>query len=220
MITEKAIRDSAWCTMLWRETEGNKKREKPDRKYQDSTLEELFTALTTGRHTKKVLIHKTQFGHRAEPFEKDIWFVAETDHVNVLLSVQEVRLEKEPGGPWTVYVRRNQARKPGNPETQQAEEMTRRVIYAEFKKFFPRQNVVVETKYEGDPEPAFSKPTEVEVDEAFIYMDKIRGIAAGEVNLVARFERCSVCWWKSCPARQVEESAEGPRSGKPSITVL
>lgn len=220
MITEKAIRDSAWCTMLWRETEGNKKREKPDRKYSETTLEDLYAALTTGRHNKKVLINKTQFGHKAEPFEKDIWFVAETDHVNVLLSVQEVRLEKEVNGPWTVYIRRNQSKKPGNPDTQEAEEMTRRIIYAEFKKFFPRQNIIVETKYEGDPLPMVTQPTDQEVEAAHTYMDKIRGVAAGEVNLVARFERCSVCWWKACPARQQDEAAEGPRSGKPAINIL
>jgi len=217
MLTEKAIKDHVWCQMLWREVAGNPKRYKDDRRGGDDTITQIHTALTTGTPTKKAYLEKLEYGRVARPFTDQFWTVVMTDYVQLLLTINSVRVEKIGDDPWKVTVIRERGSKPRSDDFLHAEEMVRRILVREFQETFPKQTVTVISVYEHESY-ILKEPSESELIEADQFFEDIRCTADGESPYVARTDRCEVCWWKACPARIPEKGMVS--TGKPRKLAL
>jgi len=201
MITEKGIKDHAWCPTLWKDTEGNSKRYKEERR-SDPTWDLIRQAAETGEPNQRCYVEKGVDSLKITSYDdRGLWLITPGgEETTLLLSIEEIRAQAD-----VLTVRRRQ-RQSDNEDMRYAEEMTRRVLQMEFELLFPEMDVVVETKYDGMRDIEKTEMlTEEEVDEATRYMDIIRASSEGEMALQANTDRCPMCWWRACPVKQLQE---------------
>jgi len=225
MLTEKALSDFAWCPTLFKDKAGNPKRFKPDRNSTDDTLECIHSALTTGVKNKRVVVSKITGGNKVEGYGPDIWLRVFAGDVQLLVCVAEVTLVKQDGGPWGVFITRNQRRKTPRAEDQlKSEEFLRMILARSFKEYFPRLVVEARTLYEGSTD--LWKTQEVSNEQfrqAEEYFKLIEDVYQGDVVRPSNLDRCNVCYFnKECPKAQVApvENTTLPKLGKTSLNVL
>jgi hypothetical protein len=218
MLTEKAIKDTAHCPVLWKEEAGNPKRLKSDRKYQDETIFFIKEALSTGKSNTKVVFSSGWNSREATPYSGDFWIVVKSDEVDLLIIVSEVILTKDDKNPYHLTVRRRKSYQSSDEDQIFSERMIRRVLFRAFKEVFQKVEISIETRYKGDPQGYVTQnPGEDLLEEADRYFSRINEMAIGERPLVVNLEKCPSCWWKECPYR-----VEGrkPSTGKPQTIVL
>lgn len=227
MLTEKAFKDYGWCPTLFRETEGNPKRFKEDRKWTDTTIEEIHAALTTGAPTKRAIPSKLTMGYRADPYQGDFWVVLEAgpQDTQVLLAFQEARLTKDMDSPWRVEVLRKQKKQPRGEDSQRVEQMLHYLLYRDFRKHFPRQDLQVITRYDSPmgAKMVTANVTEDQIQEAHCFVEEIRKAQEGESQLMANSDNCGVCWWRDrCPVGTSAQARtpSGSTNGLPTRSLL
>lgn len=228
MLTEKAISDYVWCPTLLREPEGKLKRFKDDRRHGDDSMELIHAGLTTGASNKKVIISKVEGGLRAEAYDKDMWMCLTAGDTQILITLTEASLVKEPAGPWRVTAIRHQHRKAPRADDQiRGEEMVRVIVASSLKVYFTRLSVTVRTVYdgiyEGPPEAHTTiDPSLVKIAEAEAFFREIEDVYQGDIQRPSKLDRCQYCWWKKgCPkAEVVDIKPELPQVGRTTINIL
>lgn len=218
MLTEKAIKDYAWCPTMFRDLPGNEKRQKRDRSWEDDTIEQIHAAVTTGTPNKRVIPRKNGLATIAEAFEKDIWIVIKSRDVQLLLALKDITLTKIPGGAWQLIIRRKQPKKPRNEEALHVERMVRWLLANAFRSYFPRNiEMVVHTKYDNDTEPvADGEPTKIQLEEADDFIEEVRRAMEGEIPLASNQANCQYCWFAECPLRSAPRKEYDPN--RPAYT--
>jgi hypothetical protein len=220
MLTEKAIWDTVWCPVMWKEEAGNEKRLKPDRN-SETGLQKICEALQEGKANNRALIEDISNGYKAVPYDGVFWVVVHGGPTSILTTLTELRLEEGDNG-WTCTAVRVPYREPRDDEGKHAEALIRRLTARMIREFLPNvAGVKVETRYKGNPTPySTENPTEEECLEADDFINEIMAYADGDKRLEAQVEKCPHCWWKECPKRVEPKEVPGTRSGRPGINLL
>lgn len=218
MLTEKAIRDSVYCPLLWAQTEHTNKRVKGSPRVVGPA--NIHRALETGEPNKTVMVELCLGGLKATSYQtgSDLWVTTKVSSEYLLLAVREVMLRSDD----TITVCRVLWREPVYAETVEAETNIQRILWMTFRKFFPGYDLVVESSFRKSSGAFVMReaPTRREIAEAVEFVEWVAGLYYGEIPLTPRYENCRWCKWDECQER-IGPPDDPPRQrGTPQMGVL
>lgn len=201
MITDKGYFDAVWCPQLWVEPRNDKNRVKPDRDYEP--LESIHQALQIGEKTKHVIITDiSPLGRMARPNGESFWLHVPFREGKFLLTTHSFILDPITSGEGVLTVIRQKRHDPRDDETYKAEIHLHFLMHRYISPFFPRvKQVRIVSQYPTVSEQVTIDPTEANFIEADEFACYINDQKEGRAKLVPRYDKCSMCWWKSCGAR-------------------
>lgn len=199
MLTEKAIADTSWCPMLWREKQNTSKRVKPGRDW--DPMEMIQKALITGIQNKSALIKESGFKRIAQPYGQEFWIHVPTLDSPLLVTAKELELEPFFGGDQTVTLIREPKYDPRTDENKTSENHLHQLILKHIQHWFNVPNHKVVTNYPTAQSITTEELDEDKLGEAQAWAAEMQGMYEGSVALSPRLDRCFNCWWKECPAR-------------------
>lgn len=212
MLTEKAISDSAWCPMMWRDHQGLSKRVKPGRDW--DPLENIQKALMSGSQNKSALIRENGFSRRADPYGSEFWIHVPTENGIFLVTVKNLVLDPYHGTDRTVTLNREPRYDPRTEDHITAEKHLHHLILKHLQHWFSVENFKVITTYPQSPSLETEVSTDPEKEKAENWATEMVGMWEGSTVLSPRTDRCPSCFWKECPAKTTPSSVISLKTGK------
>jgi hypothetical protein len=210
MITDKGFFDAVWCPQTWNDEFNSGHRVKPFRGY--DPLESIHQALYAGSSTQYVRVEEIPpLGRRALPYRDSFWLHVPFREGQLLLTAHSVVLDPLTSGEGVLTVYRDKWYDPRDEEAYRAESYLQILIHRHVLSFFPRvKEVIVSSQYPSWPVQQMGQPSPEDIIKADEFVCYVNDQRNRKVELVPRYEKCPVCWWKSCAVRLRGRPEETP----------
>jgi hypothetical protein len=199
MLTEKAIADSSWCPMLWRDKKNETKRVKEGRDW--DPMEGIQKVLVLGMQSKSAILKESGFQRKAIPYGQEFWIHIPTIDSMLLVTAKELVLNPTFGDDKKVTLLREPRYDPRVPEQELAEKHLHHLIRAHLKEWFNVPFHEVVTNYPKSNSIVTTETSSIEMGAAQSWASEMQNQFDGSMTLVPRLDRCFSCFWKDCPAR-------------------
>lgn len=210
MLTEKGLNDSVWCPVLWKETEGNKKRFQSF-KGDDDSWDLIRRALTTESPNKRCGYEEYGYTKKAVPYGNALWCPFLIDEIYLLLTFKEIQWEMRGGYVHVTLVR--SMYRPLKYEDKIQAESNIRILVADYvsQNIFPEVDEVHVISDDGENQFITNSSDIVDslYQESLAWLTQIQAYARGEEDLPPNHFRCQYCWWKECPDRKSSKAKPG-----------
>lgn len=211
MLTERTLRDYAWCPKLLKEPKNLTGRFKPNQN--DWITPHIVDALTERRSNKYVTIEEDFLdGHVLYNNEgsQGFWVVVQTEEGSLLLRIDQIMIDDQD----MIIMYRNQKTEFASDDERNVEDACRTMLYFHFKNYLPEGTFTIISHQLDGGEISTDGIVSGDLRQAEDLLSKVFEVEQGLTEGSANTKNCPRCWWKECPYKVKPQPIVKPgRSG-------